>query len=193
MPLPWPCSVAVVTGAADGIGKAICEALVKEKVQHIVAADINFEQLSRLATTASTPTSRIHPVRVDCSIEAQIKDLIKNTENSIGPIGVFVANAGIGGEGGVEFPDDKWDLIWKLNVMQSVWAARYLVPSMASRGGGQIVITASAAGLLTQPGSLSYAVTKRAVVAVAEWLAISYAELGIVVSCLCPQGVDTGL
>ena len=77
--------------------------------------------------------------------------------------------------------------------MSHVWAARALVPAMRDRGEGYLLNTASAAGLLTNLGLLPYSVTKHAAVGVAEWLAITYGDDGIRVSCLCPQLVDTPL
>jgi NAD(P)-dependent dehydrogenase (short-subunit alcohol dehydrogenase family) len=75
--------------------------------------------------------------------------------------------------------------------MAHVWAARALLPSMVQRGDGYLLSTASAAGLLTQLSALAYSATKHAAVAVAEWISITYADAGIKVSCLCPQGVRT--
>ncbi len=77
--------------------------------------------------------------------------------------------------------------------MAHVWAARALLPSMLERGRGWFLCTASAAGLLSQIGSAPYSVSKHAAVAFAEWLAITYGNRGIGVSCLCPQGVRTNM
>ena len=90
-------------------------------------------------------------------------------------------------------PNDEWERIIKVNTMQHVFVARHLFPLFEERGAGKLVITASAAGLLTQVGSLPYSVTKHAAVSVAEWLAITYADKGISVHCLCPQAVNTGM
>src|SRR4029077_9774574 len=93
--------------------------------------------------------------------------------------------------GGTELPDAEWQRVWGVNVLAHVYAVRAVLPGMLARGRGYLLHTASAAGLLTQIGSAPYAVTKHAAVALAEWLAITYAGAGIKVSCLCPQGVRT--
>jgi short-subunit dehydrogenase len=74
-----------------------------------------------------------------------------------------------------------------------VYAVRAVLPSMLERGDGYLLHTASAAGLLTNIGNAPYSVTKHAVVALAEWLAITYGDRGVKVSCLCPQGVRTDM
>ena len=106
---------------------------------------------------------------------------------------MFFSNAGVPGPGGgPEASDDEWQRTWEINTMAHVWAARLVVPEMVQRGEGYpLLSTASAAGLLTQVGALAYSVTKHAAVAVAEWLAITYGDAGVRVSCLCPQGVRT--
>ena len=115
-------------------------------------------------------------------------------EAEVGPIDVFVANAVIPSNGGVDVTDDEWQRIWQVNVMQTIYVARHLVPRwIARRHPGHLVVTASAAGLLTQVGSLPYSVTKHAAVAAAEWLAITYAEHGIRVHAICPQAVRSGM
>ena len=81
--------------------------------------------------------------------------------------------------------------MWRVNVLSHVYAARAVVPLMLDQGGGHLLVTASAAGLLTVIGNAPYAVTKHAAVALAEWLAITYGDRGIRVSCLCPLGVRT--
>ncbi len=125
--------------------------------------------------------------------EEEITALIAAAEDAGGPIDLFFSNAGITGAPGgpPDLTEDDWDLLWRVNVHSHVWAARALIPGMIERGGGYLVSTASAAGLLTQLGAIGYAATKHAAVAVAEWIAITYADQGIRASCLCPQFVNT--
>ncbi|HAQ42948.1 MAG TPA: short-chain dehydrogenase, partial [Acidimicrobiaceae bacterium] len=83
--------------------------------------------------------------------------------------------------------------MWEVHVMSHVYAARAAVPIMVANGGGYLLNTASAAGLLTQLGSLQYSITKAAAVSLGEFLAITYGERGIKVSVLCPQAVETNI
>jgi len=119
--------------------------------------------------------------------------LVGDVEGNVGPIDLFVANAGIATGTSEQGDDVTWDLIWDINTMAHVRAARALVPLWLERGGGYLLTTASAAGLLTNLGDAPYSVTKAASVAFAEWISITYGDRGIGVSCLCPQGVRTPL
>jgi NAD(P)-dependent dehydrogenase (short-subunit alcohol dehydrogenase family) len=177
---------AVITGGASGIGRGLAEALVAEGAAEVVIADLDPERVAGVAAEIGATG-----VTVDVGSEPQLTELISELQRS-GPIDLFCSNAGINGPvGGPEVGDEEWDRIWRINVMSHVWAARALLPAMRERGEGYLLNTASAAGLLTNLGLLSYSVTKHAAVSVAEWLSITYAEDGIRVSCLCPQLVDT--
>ena len=139
-------------------------------------------------------SAKAHTIqRANCGVEMDIRKVILKTEFEVGPIDVFISNAGIPANGGTEVPNDEWDRIWRVNVMQHVFVARHLFPLYKSRGYGAMLITASAAGLLTQIGSLPYSVTKHAAVSVAEWLQIAHRSDNIRISCLCPQAVKTGM
>ena len=178
--------ICVVTGAASGIGRALCEAFAAQGAKAVVCVDLN-------GSGAADTAHNINCIsfEVDVSYEAQIAGLIDKVEADIGPIDLFASNAGIATPGGVEAPNDDWQKIWDVNVMSHVWAARHVVPRMIERGGGYLLNTASAAGLLNQIGSAPYGVTKHAAVGLAEWLAFSYGDQGIKVSVLCPQAVRT--
>lgn len=178
--------ICVVTGAASGIGKALCVSFAAEGAQAVICADRDGDGAKAVAQAIGG-----HAFTVDVADEAQIKDMIDTVERDIGPIDLFVSNAGILVAGGPEASNEDWQRIWDINVMSHVWAARHVVPKMIERGGGYLLNTASAAGLLNQVGAAPYGVTKHAAVGLAEWLALTYGDQGIKVSCLCPQAVRT--
>lgn len=178
--------IIVITGAASGIGRSMAERFAKEGAKKIVCADLNIEGAQATAKSIDGVA-----FCVDVAVESEIKAMIDTVENDIGPIDLFCSNAGILMSGGVEVPNDDWQKIWDINVMSHVIAARHLVPLMIARGGGYLLNTASAAGLLNQVGSAPYGVTKHAAVGLAEWLSLTYGDKGIKVSVLCPQAVRT--
>jgi NAD(P)-dependent dehydrogenase (short-subunit alcohol dehydrogenase family) len=180
--------VVVVTGGAHGIGRALVERFAVEGARAIVIAD-----LDRAAAEAVARQVRGVPFPTDVSSEADIVRLVKHAEEKFGGIDLFCSNAGIIVKGGVEVSNDDWQRIWDVNVRAHIYAARAVLPGMIARGGGYLLQTASAAGLLSQIGSAPYSVTKHAAVALAEWLAISHYDGGIRVSVLCPQGVRTNM
>ena len=179
--------VALITGGASGIGRALALRFAQEGAT-VTVADRNREGAESTADAVGGVA-----VETDVGRHEQIAALIHHAEEANGPIDVFFSNAGITGAPGgpVELSDHDWDLLWRVNVMSHIWAARALLPKMLERGEGYLASTASAAGLLTQLGAIGYATTKHAAVAVAEWLAITYGDQGIRVSCLCPQFVNT--
>lgn len=185
--------VVAVTGGVSGIGKALCERFAAEGARAIVVADLDATHCADVAADLARCGAASVGIRTDVSSEADVAACIERAERELGPIDLFCSNAGIAVGGGAEVPDDQWQRIWAVNVMAHVYAARALVPRMVARGGGYLLQTASAAGLLTNLGSAPYSVTKHAAVAFAEWLSITHAHEGIKVSCLCPQGVRTPL
>jgi len=180
--------IVVVTGAAGGIGRALALRFHEAGAKRIICADIDD---AGAAATAEAVDGIARQVNV--ASEQEIKALIDDVETQEGPIDLFCSNAGILLRGGPEVPDDDWQRIWDINVMSHIYAARHLAPRMKARGGGYLLNTASAAGLLSQVGSAPYAVTKHAAVGFAEWLALTYGDDGIKVSVLCPQAVRTAM
>jgi NAD(P)-dependent dehydrogenase (short-subunit alcohol dehydrogenase family) len=185
--------VAVVTGGASGIGRSIARALAAAGAAGVVVADIDAAGAARVAAEIEAAGHRALAVPADMSREPDVQALVAAAEAAFGPVDLFFSNAGILVAGGVEVPDDAWARIWAINVQSHVYAARALLPGMLERGHGYLVITASAAGLLTQLGSAPYAVTKHAAVALAEWLSVTYGDRGLIVSALCPQAVTSNL
>src|SRR5262245_36220783 len=181
--------VVVVTGGANGIGRALCRRFAAEGARGVVVSDVDFDAASKVAAEINGLA-----VKTDVAGEADVAALVANTNEAFGPIDLFCSNAGIGGMPGFEqVTNEAWRQIWEINVMAHIYAARAVLPQMLERGEGYLLNTASAAGLLTQIGSAPYSVTKHAAVSFAEWLAITYGDRGIKVSCLCPQGVKTNL
>ena len=182
--------VVVVTGGASGIGRSLAIAFGAAGATGVVVADLDGDGA---ASVAEEVAGEAIGVACDVSQEDQVQAVVAAAEERFGPVDVFCANAGILVTGGIEAPDSAWERAWSVNVKSHLYAARAVIPSMVERGGGYLVHTASAAGLLTQLGAAPYSVTKHAVVAFAEWLSITYGDAGIRVSALCPQAVATNL
>jgi NAD(P)-dependent dehydrogenase (short-subunit alcohol dehydrogenase family) len=185
--------IAVVTGGASGIGRSLCLTFADHGAAGVVVADVDAPGAEEVAAQVIARGGRALAVRADLTREGDVRALVGRAQDAFGRIDLFCSNAGIIVAGGVEVSDEAWSRIWAINVQSHVYVARAVLPGMLARGAGYLVITASAAGLLTQLGSAPYAVTKHAAVALAEWLSITYGDQGIKVSCLCPQAVTTNL
>jgi NAD(P)-dependent dehydrogenase (short-subunit alcohol dehydrogenase family) len=180
--------VIIITGGGSGIGEALARAANREGARHVVVADLDGGAAGRVAADVGGTGFEI-----DVRDEAAIVAMVEATEAAHGPIDVFVSNAGYVTVGGLEDSNEHIDHMWDVHVMSHIYAARAVLPSMIARGEGYLLNTASAAGLLTQIGSLSYSVTKGAAVSLAEWLSVSHHHQGIRVSVLCPQAVATNI
>lgn len=178
--------VVVVTGGGSGIGAALCRRFALEGAALVVVADLDDAAADAVAEAVGG-----RAVRLDVSRSTDVEHLVRQVEEAYGRIDLFCSNAGIFGGGGLEASPDVWQRTWEVNVLAHVHAARAVLPGMLARGEGYLLATASAAGLLTNIGNAPYSVTKHAAVALAEWLAVTYGDRGIKVSCLCPQAVRT--
>ena len=132
-------------------------------------------------------------VAIDVRDESAIQQMVESTLDAHGPIDVFVSNAGFVTAAGLEDTNEAIQTMWEVHCMAHIYAARAVLPSMIARGEGYILSTASAAGLLTQIGSMAYSMTKAAAISLAEWLSISHHHQGIRFSVLCPQAVATNI
>ena len=180
--------VAVVTGGANGIGAALARRFAAEGARGVVVVDLDISGAERVA-------GEIGGVAFGANVgmEGDVQRVVAETEKRFGQIDLFCSNAGILSIGGVETANEDWQRMWEVNGMAHVYAARAALPGMLARGEGYLLNTASAAGLLSQIGSATYAVTKHAAVSLAEWLAITHGDQGIRVSVLCPQAVRTNM
>jgi NAD(P)-dependent dehydrogenase (short-subunit alcohol dehydrogenase family) len=177
--------VAVVTGGGSGIGEALCRRLAADGTR-VAVVDLDADR----AATVAGQLSGAMAVPADVGDERQVEDLVARVERNLGPVDLYCSNAGISSGGGLG-DDDDWSRAWTVHVMAHIYAGRAVLPRMAERGRGTMLLTASAAGLLAMVQSAPYTVTKHATVALAEWLAINWGDRGIRFACLCPQGVRT--
>lgn len=188
----------VVTGAARGIGAGLARGF-HELGARVVVSDVLGSELEALAADLDRRRpGTAWAIVADVSTEEGNRDLVVAAEDLLrrqgDGIDLFFANAGVGiGTLLESTPETEWEQAFAVNVHAHRWAAKYLIPRWLERGSGYFCSTASAAGLLSQIGSIPYSVTKSAAVAFAESLAISYGDRGIKVSCLCPQGVNTDM
>ena len=182
--------VCVVTGAAGGIGLAVAKAM-KAAGAKVVISDLDAARLDAAARSIGALS-----VQCDVTREEQVQSLVTQVEAKLGPVDLFLSNAGLGRPEpthAASAGNDVWQLCWDIHVMAHVYAARAVLPGMIERGSGYLINTASAAGLLNQIGDAAYSATKHAAVSFAESLAISHGDDGIRVSVICPQYVATPL
>jgi NAD(P)-dependent dehydrogenase (short-subunit alcohol dehydrogenase family) len=177
--------VCVVTGGASGIGLALCTRFAREGA-HVVLSD-----LKQSASQEKAAPIGAFPVAADVGREGDIANLVAATVERFGRIDLFVSNAGIAIDGGLETTAEQWQKIIAINLLSEVWAAKYAIPHMIEQGGGYMLNVASAAGLLVIPDTVSYTVTKHAAIGFTEWLSTMYADKGIGVSLLTPAAVLT--
>ena len=172
--------VCVVTGGSSGIGAALIKELKSRKAKTIINIDI------KQGNEKNTDFFQCD-VGNDIEVEKTINEIYK--KHSI--IDLFCSNAGVAVDDDGLASAKHWDSIWKINVLQHTNIVRHTISKMLENKSGWFLITASAAGLLSQVGSATYSTTKHATVGFAEWLSITYGEKNIGVSLLCPQGVNT--
>jgi len=182
-------AVVLVTGGAHGIGRALCRAFHIEDAR-VAVADRDKDGADKVAAEVGGLA-----LGVDVSNEREIIAAIEETERELGPIDIFVSNAGVafgdGPQGAASAPDQHWQACLDINLMAHVYAARAMIPRMTKRGGGCLVNVVSAAGLLCQVGEAAYTASKHAAVGFSESLAITHGDDGIQVCLVCPQAVAT--
>ncbi len=183
--------VAVVTGGAHGIGRALARRFKSEGARMVVVVDQD-------VSGANVVAGEIGGVGMgaDVAVEEDIVSVVGETERQFGQIDLFCSNAGIYCEDpttAASTSSEVWGRMWSVNVMAHVYAARAALPAMLERGEGYFLNTVSAAGVLSHTNSAPYATTKHAALGFAESLAIAHGDEGIRVSVICPQAVRTAM
>ncbi|MBV7255612.1 SDR family oxidoreductase [Pacificimonas sp. WHA3] len=186
--------VAIVTGGANGIGLALARELKARGARHVALADMDEAALQVAADEIGGLAFAI-----DISDENAVKAMVADVEAAAGAIGLYCANAGIGG-GADPDPDDPssasletFERALSVNAIAHIVAAKAMMPLFRARRSGWFLNTISAAGLLSQIGSAPYSVSKHAAIGFAESLAYTVRDQGIGVSILCPQAVRTAM
>ena len=177
----------VVTGAGGGIGAALARRFAADGAR-VVVNDVNAAAAEKVAAEIGG-----RAVPGDAGSEADVQRLVDVAWDELGGIDLFCSNAGVLSPGGPEAADEVWLRDFGVNVLSHVYVTRALLPRWLDGGGGHLLMTVSAAGLLTLLGSAPYSVTKHAALAYAEWLRVTYAHRGLKVQALCPQGVRTDM
>src|SRR5215475_3785920 len=177
----------VITGGAHGIGAAMARRFAAEGAR-VVVNDLHADACEDVAEEIGG-----FAIVGDAATASGAQRLVDGAREALGSIDLFCANAGVGTGGGPDAPESDWDLAWQVNVMAHVRAARALLPDWLERGHGHFLATVSAAGLLTMLGSAPYSVTKHGALAFAAGMQITYADRGVTVQALCPQGVRTAM
>lgn len=185
--------VIVITGGASGIGRALAELFAKEGAKGLAIADMDYEGASAVATSIG---AQAKAYRLDVTDEQAVSEMVADFEAAYGDIDLYFSNAGVIFSDAPDFTtisqsNEQWQKIWEVNVFAHVLACRAVLPKMLEKKEGGFVVTASAAGLLSQIGDTSYSTTKHAAVGFAESMAISHGDDGIYVACLCPQAVKS--
>jgi NAD(P)-dependent dehydrogenase (short-subunit alcohol dehydrogenase family) len=178
----------VVTGAGGGIGAALARRFAADGAR-VVVNDLNGD-------AARTVAGEVGGLAIagDAANEADVRTLIDTAWAELGGIDLFCSNAGVLSSGDENTPDEQWQRDFGVNVMSHVYVSRALLPRWLDTGTPKrLLITVSAAGLLTLLGSATYSVTKHAALAYAEWLRATYSHRGLIVQALCPQGVRTDM
>lgn len=185
--------VAIVTGAAGGIGRAICRRFLEEEA-HILAVDINADALKGLAADLGADESRLYPLAVDIADYAAVKEAVDRGVAKFGKLDILVNNAGWDiAKPFLQTDPDLWDKIIAINLRGPLNLHKAAMPHMIAGGGGKIVNVASDAGRVGSSGESVYSACKGGLISFSKTVAREYARDNIRVNAVCPGPTDTAL
>jgi NAD(P)-dependent dehydrogenase (short-subunit alcohol dehydrogenase family) len=186
--------VAIVTGGASGIGRALCEELGQRGAAMVIVADINAEGAQQVASAITTTDGRARAAYLDVSQAEDVQQLIDETASENGRLDFMFNNAGIAMLGEVRDLDlEHWRRVLDVNLWGVIYGTTAACRVMAKQGFGHIINIASLGGLIPEPMATAYATSKHAVVGLSTSLRVEAAELGVKVSVVCPGNVRTGV
>jgi NAD(P)-dependent dehydrogenase (short-subunit alcohol dehydrogenase family) len=187
--------VAIVTGSATGIGKAIASAFVREGAD-VLLSDVNGEGVAEVAEELRQQPGRARAIRADVTKRAEVEDMVAAAVEAFGRVDILVNNAGGGGGvGGLMLSDEEWDRVVTLNLKSQFMCVRAVVPQMERQGRGRIVNIASNAGKYRSNvgtiGGIAYAAAKGGILQFARSSAYALGAKGITVNAIAPGSVLT--
>ncbi|MFC4618882.1 SDR family oxidoreductase [Camelliibacillus cellulosilyticus] len=186
--------VAVVTGAASGMGKAIAQLYAKEGAK-VIAADLNIEGATKVVEEIIGNGGEAMAVEVNVAKLDDIEKMIDQAVNQYGTLDILVNNAGVmdSFEPAGDISDEKWDFIFDINTKAVIRAIRKVIPIFLEKGVGVIVNTASTGGLNGAHAGVAYTALKHAVVGITKNTGFMYANKGIRCNAIAPGGVETNI
>lgn len=183
--------IAIVTGGASGIGRAICELFAAEGARLIIA-DIDAEGGAQTLSNVRAAGGEAQFVATDVSKESDVKRMVAAAADAYGAVDILVNDAAAFVFGEVErISDADWQRVFGVNVIGQAYCVKHALPHMKAAGGGAIVNIASVSGFIAQPGFIPYNVSKGAVMQLTRCLAMDLAPHNIRVNCVCPGAVLT--
>jgi 2-dehydro-3-deoxy-L-rhamnonate dehydrogenase (NAD+) len=184
--------VALVTGAARGIGLAIVERLAREGA-HVAAVDLDFDSQSREVAALTAQGLTVTAGQCDVTSRASVEAAVATTESTYGPIDILVNNAGIAGRAAPleELSDGDWDTLMRIDLTSVFLCSRAVIAGMKARKSGRIINIASIAGKEGNPNMIPYSSAKAGVIGFTKALAKEVAQLGIYVNAIAPAVIET--
>ena len=183
--------VAIVTGGANGIGRAICE-LFAEEGASVVVADIERDAGLQTVDRIEAGGGRAMMVEMDVSREADVEGMVRSVVSALGRVDVLVSDAAAFSFGSVDTASQSdWDRALGVNVMGTAYCAKHVLPVMKEGGGGSIVVVASVSSFIAQPAFVPYNASKGALLQMTRCMALDMAAFNIRVNCVCPGAILT--